>query len=150
MWFISAWNRHWTKCWINYYYFGPIFLGIAIINLNFSEIGLCFTKLDNCIWVYIFIYYFETLLSSIMHCLQCCGLYMGRWLSCFPFLTVYLLHMFCPRTLGALSSNSYKSFVYISLVVLSESGLDLWAFTLPSPPIMLSARSLRVEVCDIS
>lgn len=58
-----------------------------------------------------------------------------------------LFHMFCPRTLGALSSNSHKSLVYISLIVLSESGFDLGAFILNS---LLPSCSLQEPRCAIS
>lgn len=75
-----------------------------------------------------------------------CETVMDLRFFCFS-LSPDLFHMFCPRTLGALSSNSHKSLVYISLIVLSESGFDLGAFILNS---LLPSCSLQEPRCAIS
>ncbi len=153
MWFISAWNRHWTKCWIilllfTFRFSDLYFKELLLLYFNFSEIGLCFTKLDNCIWVYIFIYLFTTL----RHCyLVSCTAYSAVVCKCvggshaFPFSHFISCTCFVPGH-WVLCHQIPINPLFISL----SSGFHLWAFTLPSPPIMLSARSLRVEVCDIS
>lgn len=140
MWFITlTWSKHYMVLLLNF------------VSVLFYIIAWYY----SCILVFsfsIFLSIFSLWDSNIHRSAYTAAVFI--WISgslTFPCLTLYLFHMFCPRTLGALSSNSHKSLVYISLSLFSLSQV-LISEHLSSPLSShhaLCQVSTRAEVCDI-